>query len=156
MSINISLKINFIPYQKKEKINYKIIINQLLNHSWDLYLNNKANFLPLNDNDMYNWTSKEINKENLFLLLNQKHNAKEVIGISLYYIKDKKNAIVDDNVHEISLLFFEDHISISLSYYTKYLDALNKKPDYNWYEEKIIEVLREIMYISFYSFEYIQ
>ncbi len=45
----------------------------------------ETEFLPLNDNDNFNWCCKKITLAELFHLVNEKERNGEVVGIQLYY-----------------------------------------------------------------------
>ncbi|HOQ01556.1 MAG TPA: hypothetical protein PK604_12200 [Acetivibrio clariflavus] len=47
----------------------------------------KVSFLPLGDNDDYDWQSEEIDLEQLMDIIDKKEKQNEVIGVILYWDK---------------------------------------------------------------------
>ena len=62
MSISASIDLKFLGYGSKQ-ISIKKIIQLLLNFGWTLKDNGKVSYLPLGDDDNFNWLHEDINLE---------------------------------------------------------------------------------------------
>jgi len=78
-------------------INYKFssdrildIIKILVKSGWSYYHNNGyVEYLPIGDNDDYDWQSEQISLDEIEKIIINKQEQKETIGINLYYHSNK-------------------------------------------------------------------
>ena len=54
------------------------------------FIDNQMEYLPVNDNDMFDWQKEPLSLEKLFSVISQKQNIGEMIGVILYHNKSDK------------------------------------------------------------------
>jgi hypothetical protein len=121
-TIDINILLNDSP------INVVEIINKLIDFGWSLNDNGQISYLPLGDNDDFNWIRENISKEKLMNILIKKESQNELIGIAMTW-----------NTSEIGgefLFWGRGEISINLNINKKLQN--NLFTDVNWYLEKLI------------------
>ncbi|MGN0607946.1 MAG: hypothetical protein ACI4J6_01970 [Oscillospiraceae bacterium] len=67
-----------------------IDVIKLFNKIGWAFKNEKMEYLPLNDGDMYNWQEEPLSHDNLFSIVSQKQENGETIGVILYQNKSDK------------------------------------------------------------------
>lgn len=141
-SISLDIKLAY-----NDNINYKEIIQLLLDGGWTIEEQGTIVFLPLNDDDMFDWTSSNISIEEFFSIIDKKEKAEEIIGVELYW----------ENTHIGGHLLLHSHFEFSflMNINTKYTKASESIPDYNWYAEKMIPCFNSRYHITEYSFDFV-
>ncbi len=145
MSIDASLELHC---QYKDK-NVDEIVKLLTYIGWTIFDNDgKITYLPLYDNDEFNWKKEEISEDTLLKIILEKVENQETVGIVLHWGRTGIG---------ISMLFqsFND-ILISLNIHRKTIVSgdLSSPTDVNWYVENIIIPLRKFgCIIESYKFE---
>jgi hypothetical protein len=129
-----------------EKASAPIIIEALVNAGWNPIVNGSINYLPINDNDLYNWTSSKFSINHLLEIIKRKEQNNETIGVELYW--------KETNVGVSLLIINSNELSFSIEINKKYIDESAYLIDFNWYSKKIIPILCELYHINKYSFEY--
>lgn len=76
-----SASIDIELFLSAENIRVVDIINKFISYGWALNDNGQMSYLPLGDEDNFNWIRAELNKESLMNILVQKETQKEIIGI---------------------------------------------------------------------------
>lgn len=143
MSNSVSLD---IILSSKDKCFSEDIIQIFIDGGWNPIKNNESTYLPIGDNDMYDWTSNEITINELFHIVKVKERANEVIGLELYYL--------DSEIGCNLLIFSPKELTIMISINKKYINKNIGIIDFNWYAEKIIPCLYEKLNILEYKFEF--
>lgn len=139
VSLNVKLNSNAIHSCKE-------IIILLLRFGWNIEKNSKITFLPLNDDDMFDWTSSDITFDDFIKLVEEKENAKEIVGVELYW----KSTDIGGHL----LMYNNSDFSIEFNINTKYVEEMIKIPDFNWYAEKTIPCLNQGGSMMEYKFEF--
>lgn len=142
MSILISLDIKLDADDVKS---CEKIIDTLLQGGWTINNKNQVTFLPLNDNDMFDWTTTDMHKDDFMLLLQKKEKQGEVVGVAIFW----QNTDIGGHL----LFHSNQEISFMLDTNIQYIDEETKIPDFNWYVEKIIPTLKNQYRILTYQFE---
>lgn len=109
--------------------------------------NNKIEFLPLGDNDNYNWQEKSLSDYEIKDLINKKQKNLEKIGLNLYYQNSCEGiCLIANNTKQISLY---------LNIYRRTIENDRESiTDIGWYIEHIIQALiREKCPIDYFKFE---
>ena len=135
-----------IVVEDKEISSLKEIIELLLKNNWRINKFGKIVFLPVNDDDMYNWVSKELSIEDFYKILLQKEKNNEIVGIEFI------DANSDIGVHLIAKS--KNHLTFTFNINRKYLDDNNIIIDYNWYADNILKKIICKYYVRSYSFNY--
>lgn len=96
---------------------------------WDIYnLQGKAEYLPVNDDGMYNWQSGKISESELYDIVSEKIVKKEQIGVNLFYKNGKEGITL--------MAYTTDEVMLSLSINRKVIGE--RYTDSIWYLENII------------------
>lgn len=145
MPIEALLKINY----STQNNNISELVQLFRQVGWRLQdKDNKITYLPLNDDDCFNWTRETIQEGDLLEIISQKQACKEVVGLVLYW---------DRSDIGISVLFESyNRILISLDINRKTMIPGNSRSttDINWYVEHIIISLKNLgCDIESYQFE---
>lgn len=141
-----------ISVQLARKNNKKIsaihLINTFITGKWRLQDKGKISYLPLGDNDDFDWQYNEISIEELIGIVDKKEACEEIVGLLMLW------DITDVGVQ--LLIRSELELSFSISINRKIINSLNNESitDINWYVERIIGLLKESDYIvESFSFE---
>ncbi|WP_201586081.1 hypothetical protein [Psychrobacter jeotgali] len=130
MSVSASIDISL----SEENIDPVTVFRYLLNHGWRIEDNGNKVFLPLHDDDMFDWqSSTDIEDCEIFNILIRKNNFKETLGVSLSWL--------DTNVGGEFLIDQDLMISISLSN-NRQINSYGMT-DFDWYLSKIIPVFKK-------------
>lgn len=151
MSISASIDITLQSSTQKRKAAFDIIYI-LTQSGWSFINNNYTSYLPLNDNDEFDWTTEQnIDSEQLRKLFETKEQAHEIVGILMVW-----------NNSEIggSFLFWPKEIScktFSVNFNAfRPMVKLNDNHeiiDFKWYLERLLPPLEEAFGIEAFSFE---
>lgn len=96
---------------------------------WDIYnLQGKVEYLPVNDDGMYNWQSDKISESELYDIVSEKIVKKEQIGVNLFYKNGKEGITL--------MAYTTDEVMLSLSVNRKVIGE--RHTDSIWYLENII------------------
>lgn len=147
MSISASIDVKLF----EKNISLQEIIESLVSAGWNVTKNDYTSFLPLEDNDMFEWQSKKnMSPDELRRLLKDKQIAREIIGLFIIWQKTDIGG---------SLLFWPEHnytsFSMNLSSDRQYIKLNNfcKITDFSWYLEKLLPPLDERFGITSFSCE---
>lgn len=134
--MSISSSIDILLWNNK---NYKLsildLIDSMLNNNWKIIKSEKICYLPLEDDDLFEWTESVLTENQLKEIVKQKEIKKEIIGIIFYW----KNTDIG-----ISMLMFQDNqITFSLDINRVVIDSVEQMnlTDVNWYIKRIIPCL---------------
>ena len=123
------------------------LINLFNELGWKYYnAEEKIEYLPIGDDDAFNWQKKFLSEDELQELINYKQNNSERVGLNLYYenseegltllIKNTKEIIIDLSINRKTIENNRESIT-----------------DIGWYFNNIIQKLKErecpIDYIKF-------
>lgn len=125
-SINIRLNCEYVSPTK--------IINIFLDNGWTFNDNGFMSYLPIGDNDDFNWQSKNIDKDYLLKILAEKEQKKELIGVVITW--------KDTEIGGQLLIWDKGDISISLTLNRKLIDTekSDRITDVNWYLKRILPI----------------
>ena len=127
MSVSASLNIT-LASRDNQPLSSRKIIDSLLNSEWCLVNNNKIYYLPLGDDDDFDWQENQITKDNFFEIVKQKEDTKEIIGVGLTW--------ANTDIGVILLIHTNYQLSFSLTVNRKKLQG--NITNFNWYLEKIL------------------
>ena len=125
----------------------KAILESLIKAGWNPIIDNAINYLPIGDNDMFDWTMEELTIDKLFEIIYLKEKMKETIGVQLNW--ENTDIGVTLSISNQKELYFI--ISIN----TKYIDRDVYFVDFNWYAQKFLYPIQEIGEIFKYEFSFI-
>ena len=142
MSISASLDVA-IASKPGYSITSSEIISILAKNGWKIKNENKILYLPLGDDDDFDWQEDQITESEFYEIAKQKQNNNEVIGVGMIW----ENTSIGG-----TLLVYPDHkISFSLSINLKTIS--NGATDVNWYLDKILPYLEsDLTTIETFSF----
>lgn len=143
MSISFSLDIKL----KTNTVRCRKIIELFIQSGWNIGMEGKITYLPLHDNDMFDWTMSEKSIPEFMRLVDEKEKVNELIGVELHW--------ANTNIGGDLLLYSGNDFSFLLNINTKYMQTKYKIPDFGWYAERIIGILKQEYHILEYSFEFI-
>ena len=104
------------------------------------YSDNQKEFLPLHDDDDFNWESQPLSVNELLSIISDKQECGELCGVILYHQNsDKGISILAKNTKEIQV-----NININRKI------VCNEFTDASWYIKNIIAKLEDIFYKSKY------
>lgn len=135
MSVSASINIKLVMLDGK-MISSADIINRLLRCNWTINDNGNISFLPLGDNDDYDWQNKNINLEQLMNIIVEKEKQNEVIGVTLMWGKTRIGGQL--------LIWQKGNLSINLTVNRKILNDNTEidATDVNWYLERILPAFK--------------
>lgn len=97
------------------------------------FIDNQMEYLPVNDNDMFDWQKEPLSLEKLFSVISQKQNIGEMIGVILYHNKSDKGVLfLARDTKDILLVIDINRERIN-----------NKYTDISWYIENIVAELEK-------------
>lgn len=139
MSISASIDIS-LTRNKSYSFLATDIVDAMLSQNWKARKSNKICYLPLADDDLFNWSEEEITELELKDVVSQKENEKEIIGIVFYW---------GDTDVGVSMLIFQDYqISFNLNINRVSVNLLDKIDitDASWYLQNIIPCFNNEMF----------
>lgn len=131
MAIEAMIEINFARFSLK----ITDVINVFEKVGWK-YINadNKVEYLPIGDDDDYDWQEEYMSKEELKTLIDLKQKNGEKIGINLFYNDGTEGiTLLADDTRQVLLGLSINRRTLSDSEYT----------DMGWYIERMLQKLRE-------------
>ncbi|WP_339307092.1 hypothetical protein [Paenibacillus sp. FSL R5-0519] len=133
MSVSISIEISL-----SKKISRMTILRKLEDFGWSYNDQGKVTYLPIGDDDEFNWQRKSIPPEELLKILVIKDNQRELIGVAMTW--------KDTDVGGTFLIEENGTILMSPDINRKVLDveSYNKITDVNWYVTKLIPVFGQL------------
>lgn len=144
MSVSASIDIQ-LGKVSNEKISALQVINTFITNKWRIQNDNNISYLPLGDEDSFEWQSDDISVEQLINIVEKKESHGEIIGILMFW---------DSTEIGVELLIRSElELSFNLSINRK-LIGNTENTDINWYIEKIVVLLKENNYIiEYFSFD---
>lgn len=129
MSVSISIEISL-----SKQISRMTILHKLEEFGWSYSDQGKVTFLPVGDEDDFDWQHKDIPIDELLKILAIKDNQGELIGVAMTW--------KDTNVGGTFLIKQNGTILISPHINRKVLDveSYNKVTDINWYTTKLVPI----------------
>ena len=94
-----------------------------------------VSYLPVKDNDQFNWKTEKIALDMLFAVIEEKEAHNEIIDIVLWH--------KDSNAGATMLIHEPNKISLSLDVNRRYINTERQTLDFNWYAVTIIEKMQE-------------
>ncbi|MGE6577824.1 hypothetical protein ACQKFM_23260 [Paenibacillus xylanexedens] len=129
MSASLSIEIFF-----SEQISGMTILRKLEEYGWSYNDHEHVTFLPIGDNDDYDWKHTVIPKEELLTILNTKDKKGELIGVGMTW--------KDTNIGGTFLIGKKGTFLMSPDINRKVIDveSYNNITDLNWYMTRLIPV----------------
>ncbi|WP_339235603.1 hypothetical protein MKX40_20470 [Paenibacillus sp. FSL R5-0517] len=133
MSVSISIEISL-----SKQISRMTILRKLEDFGWSYNDQGKVTYLPIGDDNEFNWQRKSIPLEELLKILVIKDNQRELIGVAMTW--------KDTDVGGTFLIEENGTILMSPDINRKVLDveSYNKITDVNWYVTKLIPVFGQL------------
>lgn len=125
-SINIKLS-----KKKSGSISAVSILKALIIHGWILMNNGKILYLPLGDEDNYDWQENELSEPEFFRIVERKEKKNEIIGVGMTW----KDTSIGGTI------LIHSALDISFSLTTNRRRLVNNITDVNWYLERILPCL---------------
>ena len=122
MSVSASIQIQFLD---KKQIDIVIL---LLNAGWTFNDNGHQTYLPIGDNDEWDWLWDNLNNEDLLAILKNKQELSEVIGIGMTWSDSSRGGE----------LIFEKNNSLIFNISNNRLISESTVTDFDWYLKKIV------------------
>lgn len=141
MGASISLNVKFVKTPCISSI-----INDLILDKWSIFKDENITYLPIDDNEMFNWSSEKMEYDEFMNLIANKNKEKDIIGVVLYWNKTNIG---------ITLLFNNSdskNLSIGIDFDRKYIDEESKTVDFNWYFSNIMPAIMKSNSIWMYEF----
>jgi hypothetical protein len=130
MSISASIDLKLIS-KSNSNFSSKQVINEMVAKGWKIEKNNKIFYLPLGDDNLYDWQEKNSKDIDIWRIISQKETLQEVIGINLYWR--------DTDIGLSTLIFNNTEISFSISINRVKINLAEFDiTDINWYLERIL------------------
>jgi hypothetical protein len=151
MSISASLDI-ILQTSNNEEAHAFDIINILSGAGWSFINNAYISYLPLHDNDEFNWkTEKNIAAKELEKLLISKEKANELVGILMTWANTEIGGDflfwpkeVSNKTFSVNLNAFRPMVKLNSNY---------EIIDFQWYLEKLLPPLEEAFGVESFLFE---
>ncbi len=124
MSVSASIEIEFVG------IDIIKTIQSLLNNGWTFDDNGHKSYLPIGDNDEWDWSWDLLTNEQLLNILKKKLELGEVIGVGITWSDTERGGE----------LIFENDKSLILNLSNNRLVGESSITDFDWYLRKIINV----------------
>jgi hypothetical protein len=133
MSISVSIDIT-LKKSEIEMVSPIKVIETFLRNGWKIRSNEKVTYLPIGDDDNFDWQTECISDEMLDKILRKKEEAGEIIGLAIMW--------KDTNVGGTLLIWNDCGISFNPSINRKVLKegTSSNFTDVSWYLEKLIPV----------------
>ena len=127
MSVSTSIEISL-----SEQISGMSILRKLVEYGWSYNDHGRVTFLPIGDDDEFNWQHVSIAKEELFEILDTKDKKGELIGIGMTW--------KETNIGGTFLVHGNGTFLMSPDINRKVIDVenYNSITDLNWYITKLI------------------
>ncbi len=122
-----------------------ILFNEI---GWNYYNeNNKVEYLPIGDDDDFDWQSDTLSEKQLVEIIDKKEEEQELIGIHLFFknsrygitllIKDLGKVLINLNINTIAIN-----------------NNRNSITDFGWYFDNIVKRINEkVGCLDYYEFE---
>ncbi len=146
MSVSASIDIMLVN-KNKIAVSPVMVIKQLINYGWTLNDNGYTTYLPLDDDDNYNWTQESIGEESLMAIISQKELKREVVGLAMTW--------EHTGIGGAFLARIDGSVSVNLTINRKCIElSENKFTDVNWYLHKLLFAFDNTEFsIETFSFE---
>jgi len=136
-----------IKLTSNERTSIRAILKTLVESGWNPMIDGLINYLPINDNEMYNWTKEKISVDQLYEIVESKEQKQETIGVDMCW--------EDSNVGISLLAYNPNEISLGLDVNRKYIDDSTHLIDFNWYATRILLALCKSYHVSQYKFGFV-
>lgn len=124
MSVSASIEIEF------GGIDIIKTIRALLNNGWTFDDNGHQNYLPIGDNDRWDWCWESLTDEELLHILKKKQELGEIIGVGITWLDTARGGE----------LIFEKNKLLIFNLSNNRLVGESSITDFDWYLRKIIGV----------------
>lgn len=134
ISVSASIDICF-----SKSISRMILLQQLIDFGWSYQDNGKVTYLPIGDEDDFDWQSECITIERLLEILSEKDTRGELIGVALTW----ENSNIGGNF----LLRKNGAITVSLNINRRVINTVssNTFTYINWYMSKLVPVINQFL-----------
>lgn len=116
-----------------------VIIKAMNDIGWG-FADDKMEYLPVGDNDLFNWQSDPLSYEKLFDIISEKQGKGELCGVILYHKESGRGvSLLAENTHEIMLSLNIDRKTVTEEY-----EGNADFTDFSWYIENIVLKLQHM------------
>ncbi len=144
MSISASLNISLASRGNQALSSVKII-ESLSNNGWNLINNGKICYLPIGDQDDFDWQESQISKSDFLEVVKRKEQAGEIVGVVINW--------GNTNVGGDLLIHQDYKLTFSITVNRKSLED-SDLTDFNWYLGKILPCFEmDSMTVANFSFD---
>lgn len=145
MSVTATIEIKI---QNDKELDIEELLSILIEGGWKLFRDGKVRYLPLGDDDDFDWQENTMSQNDIFELIKQKKSHNEIIAFALYW--DESDVGGDVMILSDNTISFNANINRKIIEISKG----NSITDVSWYLETFVGVLKNANFqlISF-SFE---
>lgn len=146
MSIEASIDLRVTQLPLRTLVSPIKILQKLLKFGWTLQHDGRMFYLPLGDDDMFDWTDEKMSVVSFMKILEEKERRNELIGVRLTWQDTKRGGnILLQNSENMSKSSMYDNILFSLDANRKILndDKFLKIIDVNWYLTKLLPIFND-------------
>lgn len=139
----------YVTISSKQDASIVQVIKLLLKNGWSIFDTQKrVSYLPLHDDDLFDWNVSTLSEREVLHLLEQKEDIGEIIGLSLYW-SDGMTGIILLAYNLENMQFITEINRKTVTTYDN-----QKRTDQEWYLKRIIEPLKSSgLLIKSYKFE---
>jgi hypothetical protein len=155
MSISASVNLRIVHLKTKNILSPVKTLEILINHGWQISHDENIFYLPLGDNDMFNWTKSKISIPSFMEILKKKEEQKELIGVAMTW----QNTTIGGEIllyHAEEMKKHQIHTSMDFCLSDrKILSDFGdfKITDVNWYLERLLPVFNQgNTYVEYYEY----
>ena len=150
--MGLSASININLYIKSEVLIKEIpqlsVLNLFRESQWKFAdVQGKKIYLPLHDNESYNWNYESVSDEYLFNIFKQKAKEKEIIGVRLFW--ENSDLGVDLLLcSDLTMIFSIERGNRPINHYGI--------TDFDWFLSRIIPIFNRVDFIGIECVEFIE
>lgn len=148
---------NMLVVKLRPKMPYSFnstnLIQLLLDNGWSISNSEgMVAYLPVGDNDSFNWQCVHMTEEELWRIIGVKTENNELIGLQLYWKSDNPGLdLLVSHSRDDGGDYFD--VNIGMDLYRKDIISELSLPNYNWYARHILTHFWKKYHISQYSFQ---
>jgi len=158
MSVSTSIDLRIVQSMSGTIVSPMKILEKLVSNGWNLFdKKGCVSYLPVGDDDMFNWTGKKMNGTSLMEILKEKELIGELIGVGLTW---KSTGIGGEVLLRQEKEMQRKGIHVSMSFcLTRNRKLLSdydclKITDVNWYLTKLLPIFNQgNTLVEYFSYE---
>lgn len=138
MSVSASIDIQFVQ-KENDRMSSIAVLQKLIQFGWTFNDYGLVSYLPIGDNDDYDWQREDISIDSIMNIISVKEQNRENIGVVLTW--------KDTDIGGQFLLWNDGNLSINLTINLKRLEGIDeskniKITDVNWYFTRLIPAFK--------------